>query len=87
MAQRVSAAAPEPAAALPPVAAEQPEQGFLATHYGNPEKDEIYGTTANDYETEPEQIKDQKRSAGQAIWFLGAAVLLILLAYAWPQLM
>lgn len=90
MAQRVSTAEPNPPAAPRPVSAQpsetEPRQGFFKTHFGNPEKDEIYGVTANDYETEPEQIKDEKRSSGQAIWFLGAAALLILLVYVVQQM-
>ena len=88
MAQRVFGlpvqppAVPSPTTAKAP--ADEPKPGFFKAHYGNPEKDEIYGVSANDYETEPEQILDEKRSAGQAIWFLGAAALLTLLAY-WVQ--
>ena len=67
-------------------AAKEEKQGFFKTHYGNPEKDEIYGTTSNDYETEVDQIKDEKKSAGQAIWFLAAAGLLTLLAYGVQQM-
>ena len=73
------------ASANPPAAAEA-EQGFFKTHYGNPEKDEIYGATSNDYETEVDQIKDEKKSAGQAIWFLVAAAMLTLLAYGVQQI-
>lgn len=58
-------------------AAKEPD--FLTSRFGNPESDEIRGTD-NDYETEPEQIKDEKRTAGQAIWFLAAAVVVIVLA-------
>lgn len=54
--------------------------GFLKEHFGNPEGDEVYGT-ANDYETEAEQIKDEKRSANQAIWYLGALAVFLLLGY------
>lgn len=54
--------------------------GFLKSHFGNPEADEVYGT-GNDYETEAEQIKDEKRSANQAIWYLGALALFLLLGY------
>lgn len=59
----------------------EPAPGFWKKHYGNPESDEIYGVTSNDYETEPEQIKDEKRTGGQAIWFLGAAAVLIFILY------
>ena len=64
----------------------EPAPGFWKKHYGNPESDEIYGVTANDYETEPEQIKEEKRTAGQAIWFLGAAAALILILYVLPKM-
>lgn len=64
----------------------EPAPGFWKKHFGNPESDEIYGVTANDYETEPEQIKDERRAGGQAIWFLGAAALLIFILYALSQL-
>lgn len=60
--------------------------GFWKKHFGNPESDEIYGVTANDYETEPEQIKDEKRTGGQSIWFLGAAAVLILILYVLPKM-
>ena len=59
----------------------EPHQGFFKKHYGNPEHGEIYGVTANDYETEPEQIKDERKSAGQAIWFVLALGLVTFLAY------
>ena len=78
MAQRVSNLPTDPPEAGPPAVT---KKGFFQTHFGNPEKDEIYGATDNDYETEPEQIKDEKRSSGQAIWFVGAAALLTMLAY------
>ena len=78
MAQRVSNLPTEPPKARPPAVT---KKGFFQTHFGNPEKDEIYGATGKDYETEPEQIKDEKRSSGQAIWFVGAAALLTMLAY------
>ena len=78
MAQRVSNLPTDPPKARLPAVS---KKGFFQTHFGNPEKDEIYGVTDNDYETEPEQIKDEKRSSGQTIWFLGAAALLTLLAY------
>ena len=83
MAQRVSNLPTDPPSARTPAV---PSKGFFQTHFGNPEKDEIYGATDNDYETEPEQIKDEKRSSGQTIWFLGAAALLILLAYGVQRL-
>ena len=83
MAQRVSTLPTDPPSARTPAV---PSKGFFQTHFGNPEKDEIYGATANDYETEPEQIKDEKRSGRQAIWFLGAAALLTLLAYGAQRL-
>lgn len=88
MTQRISASEPDPRQGQPPAPTEQPDAdpGFFKTHFGNPEKDEIYGNSANDYETEPEQIKDEKRAAGQAIWFLGAAALLIFILYALPQM-
>lgn len=74
---------PNDSAPAPPIhpPAKKDKPGFFKTHYGNPEKDEIYGTTANDYETEPEQIKDEKKAAGQAIWFLAAAAAITYLAY------
>ncbi len=77
--------APEPSATTPGGAnstsaatpnAHKPD--FLTEHFGNPEGDELYGT-ANDYESEPDQIKDEKRAAGQAIWYLGAFLLLVAL--------
>jgi hypothetical protein len=83
MAQRVSNLPTDPPKARLPAVS---KKGFFQTHFGNPEKDEIYGVTDNDYETEPEQIKDEKRSSGQTIWFLGAAALLILLAYGVQRL-
>ena len=55
MAQRVSTLPTDPPSARTPAV---PSKGFFQTHFGNPEKDEIYGATDNDYETEPEQIKD-----------------------------
>ena len=83
MAQRVSNLPTDPPKARSPAV---PKKGFFHTHFGNPEKYEIYGATDNDYETEPEQIKDEKRSGRQAIWFLGAAALLTLLAYGAQRL-
>ena len=84
MAQRVPGLSAEPPKALSPAVS---KKGFFQTHFGNPEKDEIYGATANDYETEPGQIKDEKRTGGQAIWFLAAAALLTLLAYGVQRLL
>lgn len=54
--------------------------GFLKSHFGNPEAGEVYGV-GNDYETEAEQTKDEKRTASQAIWFLGAFGLCLLVVY------
>jgi hypothetical protein len=66
---------------LTPSASSTRKLGFWKRHFGNPEADEVYGATDNDYETEPEQIKDEKRMGRQAIWFLGAAAFLTLMAY------
>jgi hypothetical protein len=68
---------PTPPSAAPSPATKEPD--FLTTRFGNPESDEIRGTD-NDYETEPEQIKDEKRTAGQAIWYLGLALVVIVVA-------
>jgi hypothetical protein len=72
----------QPPAGRPSAESAKPDadQGFFKSHFGNPEADEVYGST-NDYETEAEQIKDEKRTASQAIWFLGAFALLLLLGY------
>ena len=78
--------APDETAPASPHVAVKEKQGFFKKHYGNPEKDEIYGVTSNDYETEADQIDDEKKSAGQAIWFLAAAALLTLLAYGLQQI-
>lgn len=51
---------------------------FLKAHFGNPEKDEHYGV-GNDYETEADQTKDEKAWASQAIWYLGAFVLIMMI--------
>lgn len=53
-------------------------KGFLQSHFGNPEKDEHYGGK-NDYETEADQIKDEKAAASQSIWYLGAFVLILVI--------
>lgn len=59
--------------------ADQP--GFLASHFGNPDSENVYGDGGNDYETEPEMIKEERTVANQAIWFTGAFLLLVGLGY------
>ena len=54
--------------------------GFLASHFGNPESGEVYGK-GNDYETEEQQVKQEKASASQAVWYLGALALFLALGY------
>lgn len=54
--------------------------GFLKSHFGNPEAGEVYGV-GNDYETEAQMSKDEKASANQAIWYTGAFMLCLLVAY------
>ena len=58
-----------------PASPEAPD--FFKSHFGNPEGDEVYGT-GNDYETEKGQKADNKVYAQQAIWYLGAFVLIVL---------
>ncbi|MBP8018661.1 MAG: hypothetical protein KAY82_01355 [Hylemonella sp.] len=57
---------------------EDDNKDFLTSHFGNPEKDENYGV-GNDYETEVNQIRDEKASASQAIWYLGAFVMIMVI--------
>lgn len=54
--------------------------GFLKSHFGNPEAGEVYGV-GNDYETEAQMRTDEKASANQAIWYTGAFILFLLVAY------
>lgn len=54
--------------------------GFLRSHFGNPEAEEVYGT-ANDYETEEQQIAEEKVSANQSLWYIGAFTVLVFLGY------
>ena len=68
MAQRVSTLPTDPPSARTPAV---PSKGFFQTHFGNPEKDEIYGATNNDYETEPDFI----RCVGHGVERAGAKVL------------
>lgn len=56
------------------------KSGFLKSHFGNPEAGEVYGV-GNDYETEAQMSKDEKASANQAIWYTGAFMLCLLVAY------
>ena len=65
----------------PPAHPNAHKPDFLTEHFGNLEGDELYGT-ANDYEAEADQIQDEKRTANQAIWYLGAFALLVALV-AW----
>jgi hypothetical protein len=65
---------------VPVAPADADKPGFLKSHFGNPEAGEVYGV-GNDYETEAEQTKDEKRTANQAIWFLGAFALFLLVTY------
>ena len=58
-----------------PASPEAPD--FFKSHFGNLEGDEVYGT-GNDYETEKGQKADNKVYAQQAIWYLGAFVLIVL---------
>ncbi len=55
--------------------------GFLKSAFGNPESGELYGTGSNDYETEEQQIKEEKVSANQSLWYFGAFTLLLFLFY------
>ena len=55
--------------------------GFLEGHFVNPESKEVYGAGGNDYETEEEQVKGEKISANQSLWYIGTFSALMLLAY------
>lgn len=67
----------------PNASAEPPadKAGFLESHFGNPESKQVYGAGGNDYETEEEQVKGEKISANQSLWYIGAFSVLMLLAY------
>ena len=60
--------------------AEAHAKEFVKSHFGNPESGEVYGV-GNDYESEEDQIKDEKASAGQAIWIIGALLILTAIGY------
>ncbi|MBK6648387.1 MAG: hypothetical protein IPG42_00895 [Betaproteobacteria bacterium] len=53
---------------------------FVRSHFGNPESGEVYGV-GNDYESEEDQVKQEKASAGQAIWIIGSLLLLTAIGY------
>ncbi len=59
---------------------EEQAKEFVKSHFGNPESGEVYGV-GNDYETEEEQVKDEKASGAQAIWFIGTALVLTAIGY------
>ena len=54
--------------------------GFLRSHFGDPEAGEVYGTS-NDYETEEQQIADEKVAANQSLWYIGVFTVLVFLGY------
>lgn len=54
-------------AKIPAAAEDKP--GFFKAHYIYPEKDELYGATSNDFETEADQIKDEKSLPGRPFGF------------------
>jgi hypothetical protein len=56
------------------------KEGFIQSHFGNPERDERYGTD-NDYETSDSQYEDTQRTGSQAIWYLGAFAAFMALCY------
>lgn len=60
--------------------AEEKAKVFLKAHYGNPESGEVYGE-ASDYESEAEQILDEKAAGNQAIWIIGAFFVLAAVGY------
>ena len=59
---------------------EEHAKEFVKSHFGNPESGEVYGV-GNDYETEEEQVKEEKASGAQAIWFIGTALVLTAIGY------
>jgi hypothetical protein len=71
---------PNPAGENRVQATEHAVKNFARSHFGNPDAGEVYGQ-GNDYETEEEEIKKEKASANQAIWYTGAFGLLLLLGY------
>ena len=59
---------------------EKKAKAFVKEHYGNPESGEVYGV-GNDYESEEDQIVDEKASGAQAIWIIGAMFILTAIGY------
>lgn len=56
------------------------KKGFLSSHFGDPEGDEVFGTD-NDYETEVDQLEDVKQRADQSLWYAAVFALLMIFLY------
>ncbi|WP_394791209.1 hypothetical protein [Rhodoferax sp.] len=59
---------------------ERAKKGFLSSHFGDPEGDEVFGTD-NDYETEVDQLEDVKQRANQSLWYAAVFALLMIFLY------